>query len=42
MQIVDKRVKNLYGSAYGLSVECRAHELTRVTLRLPAEEALPA
>jgi two-component system LytT family sensor kinase len=42
MQIVDKRVKNLYGSAYGLSVECRAHELTRVTLRLPAEEPLPA
>jgi two-component system LytT family sensor kinase len=42
MQIVDKRVKNLYGAAYGLSVECTPHELTRVTLRLPAEGTLPA
>jgi two-component system LytT family sensor kinase len=42
MQIVDKRVKNLYGAAYGLSVECTPHQLTRVTLRLPAEGTLPA
>jgi two-component system LytT family sensor kinase len=42
MQIVDKRVKNLYGKEFGLSVECTPHELTRVTLRLPAEGTLPA
>jgi two-component system LytT family sensor kinase len=42
MQIVDKRVKNLYGKDFGLSVECTPHELTRVTLRLPAEGTLPA
>jgi two-component system LytT family sensor kinase len=35
MQIVDKRVKNLYGEAYGLSVSCVPQELTRVTIRLP-------
>jgi two-component system LytT family sensor kinase len=38
MQIVDKRVKNLHGKDFGLSVECTPHEFTRVTLRLPAEE----
>jgi two-component system LytT family sensor kinase len=37
MQIVDKRVKNLYGEAYGLSVVCTPHEFTRVTLRLPVD-----
>jgi two-component system LytT family sensor kinase len=37
MQIVDKRVKNLYGEAWGLSVTCVPSELTRVTVRLPAE-----
>jgi two-component system LytT family sensor kinase len=37
MQIVDKRVKNLYGEGWGLSVECVPQELTRVTVRLPAE-----
>ena len=42
MQIVDKRVKNLYGKDYGLSVECTPHEVTRVTLRLPSEGTLPA
>jgi two-component system LytT family sensor kinase len=36
MQIVDKRVKNLFGEAWGLSVTCVPHELTRVTVRLPA------
>jgi two-component system, LytTR family, sensor kinase len=36
MQIVDKRVKNLYGEAFGLSVTCVPQELTRVTVRLPA------
>jgi two-component system LytT family sensor kinase len=42
MQIVDKRVKNLYGKHFGLSVECTPQELTRVTLRLPAEGILSA
>ncbi len=35
MQIVDKRVKNLYGEAWGLSVTSVPQELTRVTVRLP-------
>jgi two-component system LytT family sensor kinase len=39
MQIVDKRVKNLYGAPFGLSVTCVPQELTRVTLRLPPAEA---
>lgn len=39
MQIVDKRVKNLYGDGWGVSVECVPHELTRVTVRLPVEGA---
>ncbi len=37
MQIVDKRVKNLYGEGWGLSVTCVPQELTRVTVRLPVE-----
>jgi len=36
MQIVDKRVKNLYGDGFGLAVSCVPQELTRVTLRLPS------
>jgi len=39
MQIVDKRVKNLYGEGWGLSVECVPQEVTRVTVRLPVEGA---
>ena len=35
MQIVDKRVKNLHGETFGLSVTCLPQELTRVTVRLP-------
>ncbi|MFL5261674.1 MAG: LytS/YhcK type 5TM receptor domain-containing protein [Anaeromyxobacteraceae bacterium] len=41
MRIVDKRIKNLLGEAFGVSVECVPQELTRVTVRLPAE-GLPA
>ncbi|WP_242342842.1 LytS/YhcK type 5TM receptor domain-containing protein [Anaeromyxobacter terrae] len=37
MQIVDKRVKNRFGEAFGLSVTCVPHELTRVTVRLPGK-----
>lgn len=36
MRIVDRRIKNLHGDAYGISVSCVPQELTRVTLRLPA------
>jgi two-component system LytT family sensor kinase len=39
MQMVDKRVKNLYGERYGLSVECVPQEVTRVTVRLPVQGA---
>jgi LytS/YehU family sensor histidine kinase len=39
MRIVDKRLKNLHGDAYGITVTCVPRELTRVTLRLPATAA---
>ncbi|MFB3916640.1 MAG: histidine kinase [Terriglobales bacterium] len=35
--LVDRRIKNLMGSAYGTSVTCVPNELTRVTIRMPAE-----
>jgi two-component system LytT family sensor kinase len=37
MKIVDKRIKNLLGDGYGLTVQCVPQELTRVTVRLPPE-----
>jgi two-component system LytT family sensor kinase len=37
MKIVDKRIKNLLGEAYGVTVHCVPHELTRVTVRLPPD-----
>jgi two-component system LytT family sensor kinase len=37
MRIVDKRIKNLLGERYGVTVECVPQELTRVTVCLPAE-----
>ncbi|HZZ84104.1 MAG TPA: sensor histidine kinase [Anaeromyxobacteraceae bacterium] len=37
MKIVDKRIKNLLGENYGVTVHCVPQELTRVTVRLPAE-----
>jgi two-component system LytT family sensor kinase len=39
MQIVDKRVKNLFGEAFGVTVTCVPRELTRVTVRLPGKGA---
>jgi two-component system LytT family sensor kinase len=39
MRIVDTRLKNLFGEEFGLSVTCVPHELTRVTVRLPADGA---
>ena len=37
MKIVDRRIKNRLGDAYGISVSCVPDELTRVTIRMPAE-----
>lgn len=42
MTIVDRRVRNRYGEAYGVSVACEPDAFTRVTLRLPLEETVPA
>lgn len=33
--IVDKRIKNLHGQTFGVSMECAKNEWTRVTIRLP-------
>jgi two-component system LytT family sensor kinase len=41
MQIVDKRLRNLLGEEWGLSVSCTPQELTRVTVRLPLQEVAP-
>lgn len=38
MSIVDKRIKNLYGQAYGVSVDVRAGEWTRIIVSLPQWE----
>jgi two-component system LytT family sensor kinase len=35
MRIVDKRIKNLMGADYGLTISCVPQELTRVTIRVP-------
>jgi two-component system LytT family sensor kinase len=37
MKIVDRRIKQLLGHEYGVSVACVPDELTRVTVLLPAE-----
>jgi two-component system LytT family sensor kinase len=39
MNLVDRRIKLRYGNQYGLGVECEPDRLTRVTIRLPMEEA---
>jgi two-component system LytT family sensor kinase len=41
MRIVDRRIKNLAGEAYGVSVTCVPSELTRVTVRLPSGGVTP-
>ncbi len=38
MNLVDRRIKLRYGSAYGLSVDCQPEHWTRVSITLPAEE----
>ncbi|CAO3440257.1 LytS/YhcK type 5TM receptor domain-containing protein [Azospirillum endophyticum] len=42
MTIVDRRIRNRYGESYGVSVACDPDAFTRVTLRLPLEETVPA
>ncbi len=37
MNLVDRRIKDLAGEAYGVSVTCVPSQLTRVTVRLPAD-----
>lgn len=37
IRLVDRRIKNLMGSEYGTSVTCVPNEMTRVTIRMPAE-----
>jgi two-component system LytT family sensor kinase len=36
MRIVDKRIKNLLGDRFGVTVDCVPQELTRVRVRVPA------
>jgi two-component system, LytTR family, sensor kinase len=38
MALVEKRLKNLLGNEWGLVVESRPNELTRVTIRVPLRE----
>jgi two-component system, LytTR family, sensor kinase len=37
MKIVDRRIKNLAGDAYGVSVSCVPEQLTRVRVTIPAK-----
>jgi two-component system LytT family sensor kinase len=37
ISIVDKRIKNLLGKEFGTTVTCVPQEMTRVTVRFPAE-----
>jgi two-component system LytT family sensor kinase len=40
MNLVDRRIKIRYGSAYGIEVTCEAEHWTRVAIRVPVEEEL--
>jgi two-component system LytT family sensor kinase len=42
MKIVDRRIKNLAGDAYGIAVTCVPNERTRVTVRMPAPQGVAA
>ena len=37
MKIVDKRLKNMFGKQYGLTMTSQANEWTRATIKLPVE-----
>jgi two-component system LytT family sensor kinase len=41
MNIVDRRIKNLYGDRYGLAVTCSAGQWTRVALTVPWQGGEP-
>lgn len=41
LSLVHRRIQNLYGGAYGLSVTCQADEWTRVCLKLPLPQEAP-
>jgi len=36
MNLVDKRIKNLYGEQYGLSISCQPDQRTQVSITIPA------
>ncbi len=36
-KIVDKRIKNLFGEHFGITVSCVPNEMTRVSIRIPPE-----
>lgn len=38
MNLVHKRIQNLFGEQYGIQVECKPDEYTKVTIRLPIEQ----
>jgi len=37
LNLVDKRIKNLYGSSYGVSIDCEPQQRTRIMVRIPTE-----
>jgi len=41
MKIVDRRIKELLGEGYGITVSCVPNELTRVTVSMPAQGVTP-
>ena len=41
IQLVDKRIKSLFGADFGTSVACVRDEMTRVTVRMPMEVTVP-
>jgi two-component system LytT family sensor kinase len=42
LQIVDKRIKNLYGTGYGVALSCLPGEATQVTVTVPTPERMEA
>ncbi len=37
LNLVDKRIKNLYGSSYGVSIDCEPQQRTSIKVRIPTE-----
>ncbi len=42
MKMVDKRIRNFCGNRYGVTVDCRPQEWTRVTIAVPGAKVLAA